>query len=276
MNDTTFIYGLFDPRDCRLRYIGKSNNPQKRLKQHIKEANDKKKRNRYVANWIRQLLSENLEPSIEILEEVSIDSWEEAESAWIADCKKFGLKITNGTSGGDGVKNLSPESIERMRRANLGKKCSEKQKQYMSALFKGRVSPNKGNKHTEEAKRKISEAGKGRKLNEEQIRALSERNQWRGKGFMKGKIFTQEHKDKISESHLGGKNPMFGKVQSEETIRKRVEKIKGQKRSDEFRKASSERQKGKKLTEEHKESLRLAWIKRKEKYGKTKFKRVGD
>lgn len=255
---TTFIYGLFDPRNYSLRYIGKSDNPNLRLKQHIKEARHSKKRNRYVASWIRQLLSEDLQPDMEVLEECTQDNWQESEKAWIAECRKFGVRLTNTTDGGDGVNNPPPEVRARMA-SMRGKTHSDEWRQYMSSLFKGRVSPNKGNTHSEEVRKRISESQKGKKLSEEQVKALSERNQWRGKeGWNKGKKFTQGHKDKISASHLGEKNPMYGKSHSEESKQNLSKKNKGQKRPEEFGKASSERQKGKKFTEQHKQSLKLA------------------
>ena len=32
---TVFIYGLFDPIDAKVRYVEKTNSPQKRLRSHI-------------------------------------------------------------------------------------------------------------------------------------------------------------------------------------------------------------------------------------------------
>ena len=78
-----------------------------------------------------------------------------------------------------------------------------------------------GYKHTEEAKKKISEAskrGKGRKL---RPRTLEEK-EYLSK-VNKGKKFSEETKRKLSESKKGNKNPM-----KSEELRKRVsEKLKG-------------------------------------------------
>ena len=35
MSDWTFIYALVDPRDGRVRYVGKSNRPYSRATQHL-------------------------------------------------------------------------------------------------------------------------------------------------------------------------------------------------------------------------------------------------
>ncbi len=221
---TTFIYGLFDPRDCRLRYIGKSDHPESRLKEHIKYAHlDQKKTHKDY--WILQLLKEGLNPSVEILEEVPTSSWKESERAWIGECRRAGLSLTNQTEGGHGIE---------------------------------------GYHHTDETKRIISESSKNRQPSEETRARLSQVNPWRGKeGWMKGKSFSEEHKKRISESHLGENNPAYGKRQSPEEVEKRVAPLRGKKRSDEVRKKISEGQMGRKFSEEHREKLRLAWQRRK-------------
>lgn len=80
---------------------------------------------------------------------------------------------------------------------------------------------------SEEHKRKISEAEKGRHLSEEWKRKISEAN--------KGKHLSEEHKRKLSEAHKGKpawnkgtyESGMKGKHHSEETKRKMSEARKG-------------------------------------------------
>jgi hypothetical protein len=107
----------------------------------------------------------------------------------------------------------------------------------------GELSPRYGRTHTEESKRKMSEArkGKGRsgspeswKLSDEIKRKISS-----SKRGIKREPFSEEHKQKIRESHLGKKlsdegkakisNAHKGKQLSEE----HVAKLKGRKRSEE-------------------------------------------
>lgn len=78
----------------------------------------------------------------------------------------------------------------------------------------------------------------------------------------KGKKLSEEHREKISESHKGEKNYLYGKHLSEETKKKISESQKcekafwyGKKMSEESRKKMSESQKGKKLSEETKKKL---------------------
>ena len=95
---TTFIYGLKDPRDGLIYYVGKSNHPKMRLEQHLIESiNDSK------MLWIGDLLSNGYEPELVILEEVSRQYWREAERQWISKGRKDGWPLVNLTNGGDGL-----------------------------------------------------------------------------------------------------------------------------------------------------------------------------
>lgn len=84
----------------------------------------------------------------------------------------------------------------------------------------GKPSAMRGKRHSEESRKKMSEALKGRKLSD-------------------------EHKRKLSEAWLGENNPNYGKHLSKETRRKISEKLKGFKPSDKTRQKISEAIKGK-------------------------------
>jgi len=129
---------------------------------------------------------------------------------------------------------------------------------------KGRKMPERSEEH----RRKLSEAHKGKKLSEEHRRKLSEAH--------KGKKLSEEHKRKVSEAQKG-------REFSEETRRKISEANKGKKlpeRSEEHRRKLSEAAKGNKNrlgmkhTEESKkkmrESRRKAAARRKNKHDKQK------
>lgn len=97
MTRKTYIYTLSDK--FGVRYIGKSNEPNKRLIKHIRLSKFKKS---IKDKWIFSLLLNNQYPVLEILEEVDEKKWESAEIYWIAQFKAWGFKIMNGTSGGEG------------------------------------------------------------------------------------------------------------------------------------------------------------------------------
>ena len=92
----TFIYTLEDPRTKEIRYIGKSDNIEKRIKSHITRS---KKKKTYLDCWIYSLLENGYKPKIEILDEVNYDEWEYWEIYWIAQFKQWGFKLVNLTKG---------------------------------------------------------------------------------------------------------------------------------------------------------------------------------
>jgi very-short-patch-repair endonuclease len=133
----------------------------------------------------------------------------------------------------------------------------------------------KGSKMTDEQKRKLGEArkgqGKGRVFSEEHKTKLSKSL----KGHIpwnKGKKMSKDFCEKNSKSHKGQISPNKGKRMSEETKRKISEAHKGKKASDKTRKKLSELKKGKpshkkgkpgkKHTAESKEKMREIAIKR--------------
>ncbi|TAK97633.1 MAG: hypothetical protein EPO08_21015 [Rhodospirillaceae bacterium] len=102
--DGGLIYGLIDPRNGELRYVGKSTSGLKRPRQHIFPSMIKAAGDTYKTRWLRQLLAKNLKPDIEVLENCdSPEDLNEAERHHIAYWKFLGCRLTNLTSGGDGL-----------------------------------------------------------------------------------------------------------------------------------------------------------------------------
>ena len=85
---------------------------------------------------------------------------------------------------------------------------------------------------------------------EEHRRKLSE--------AMKGKKRSEEHRRKLSEATKGRRNPNYGKKCSEETKKKISESLKGREFSEETKRKISEAMKGKKRSEEHQRKLNEA------------------
>lgn len=78
------IYGLLDPRDRSLRYVGKTHmRREQRLERHLEAAENG--RTAPVSVWIRDLAAQGLQPHIFVLRRVSPDEdWREAEREVIA------------------------------------------------------------------------------------------------------------------------------------------------------------------------------------------------
>jgi hypothetical protein len=73
------IYGLIDPRDRCLRYVGKTHKRREwRLGEHIQHASDGS--TLPVHRWIRELLTQGSQPEIVVLERLPPDvDWRTAE-----------------------------------------------------------------------------------------------------------------------------------------------------------------------------------------------------
>ena len=117
----TYIYALMD--GDKIRYIGKSDDPNKRLNQHIKYDYNKIS---YKHNWVRKMLREKKTINFKILEIVPYDIWEKREIYWID--KYSSNKLTNKTIGGGG-KNY-PESLIKNKNLKITTKTHEILKKY--------------------------------------------------------------------------------------------------------------------------------------------------
>jgi group I intron endonuclease len=171
MENSNFIYGLIDPITNQLRYVGKSINPKNRLRKHISERN---LHDSYKDRWVRKLYNLDLRPELIIIDVINneTDDWRFWEVFYISYFKSIGCNLTNGTLGGDQPpstkgRKQSLETRTKMSKSKSGKPPawwvpgtirSEEHKQNLSKSCKGRVSPNKGKKYSEEHKAKLVKA----------------------------------------------------------------------------------------------------------------------
>lgn len=99
MNRSTIIYGLIDPRNAELRYIGKTKcGVSSRMSGHKSNAYRRPGRRN---NWLLSIYKEGLEPIVIEIEEISPDDdWEEAEIHYIAYFRWLGARLLNVSPGG--------------------------------------------------------------------------------------------------------------------------------------------------------------------------------
>lgn len=169
-------------------------------------------------NWLRKLLNENVRPDIILIENEIPDAYvEQAEIDYIRLFKCMGADLVNSTDGGDGLRNPSDDTREKMRKSHLGKKLPPEQiekirqaniesyktgkrmssKGILRPHYAGVNHPSFGKTYTmsEEQKKKIGDANRGKSMTTEAKQ--------KSRNSHLGKILTEEHKQKISDSNKG-------------------------------------------------------------------------
>lgn len=101
------IYGLYDPRTHELRYVGKTNDPSRRLTGHLTSARSAIRPNHRIS-WLRSLLAAGVVPVCGVLEICDTTTWVDRERHWIADLRRGGANLLNATDGGEGVPGRVP------------------------------------------------------------------------------------------------------------------------------------------------------------------------
>jgi hypothetical protein len=114
LSDKTYIYSLICPITAEARYVGKSDNPYKRLEQHTAwvrrwkwHANTKRifpnheiplpdPRTSAKGAWLWALDRRGLEPKLAILEQVPLERARDAERFWTERLIEQGHRLTNG------------------------------------------------------------------------------------------------------------------------------------------------------------------------------------
>lgn len=112
------IYALVCPLALTIRYIGKSDDPIRRLQEHLNAASKGGKY--HAANWLRKVQAQGLKPTVVILESIQDgQDWMEAERRHIALHKAAGYPLTNSTEGGEGAVLTCPLAKERARQSSI-------------------------------------------------------------------------------------------------------------------------------------------------------------
>ena len=140
-----YIYALSDPRDHAIRYIGKAEDPHRRIRAHLTEKADRRKN-----RWILVLKRLSLVPELHVLEVVADSEWKAAERKWIKYWRSLGADLTNHTDGGEGLQNATADT--RAKLAEIRRKAW------------ARTSPEEreARMRDPERRRRISEALRGR------------------------------------------------------------------------------------------------------------------
>lgn len=130
----TYIYILRHPETFEIRYVGKTNNIKRRFAQHKSKKCLEKTGSKKLASWILKLLSNNLLPIMEIIEECD-DNWAEREKYWISYYSNTNL--CNLSNGGEGVGH-NDYTKSKIKNALTGRKRSNEEKQAISKAMIGK------------------------------------------------------------------------------------------------------------------------------------------
>lgn len=208
-----YIYVLRDPGSGLVRYVGKANDVQHRFNVHKKQAEGK--RLTFCSRWIRGLILQGQEPIVEVIEEVSEREWPNAERKWIAHYLSINMPLTNMTVGGDGAipTELCEEEFRRRISEGVKRKALDPEWRWHCGDFL------RGKHLTPEWRAKIGESNKGRVTKPESIRKCketwrknnkprkpaSEETRRKLSKALKGRKFSEETRAKLSAARKGKK-----------------------------------------------------------------------
>src|SRR5947209_7493807 len=92
---------MLDPRSSEIRYVGKTNNPKQRFKDHIRLVKEDRDQS-HKAAWLKQLFALGLLPIFKIVKDTTEDEWAEDERTIIRTLRANGANLTNLAPGGEG------------------------------------------------------------------------------------------------------------------------------------------------------------------------------
>ena len=140
MSSKYLIYGLVDPRNGQLRYVGKSCKGLYRPKSHWTPSSLRIQPFTPKNNWIKQVLADNALPSVIVIQEFPDSSvLSDAERHWIRYFRHMGCPLTNLTDGGEGGHGPStPETRLKISQALKGKPKSIQHREASARARKGK------------------------------------------------------------------------------------------------------------------------------------------
>lgn len=226
------IYGLFDPRNLQIRYIGKTANTKKRLRDHINAPC-----NMGMKRWFSELKLDGLRPGLCVIE--WCNNWKYAEKFWISEfrlldngllnvreganegvySKEVGAKISSAKKGA----RFTEEHKAKLRAAKVGRSLTEEHKEKIRASGIGRVQSEEtrakisrshlGKTASEETKSKMRERRKGRKLSASHRENIGRASRGRKLGPL-----SEEHKAILRKANLGKVVPMEVRIKISKTL----------------------------------------------------------
>jgi hypothetical protein len=218
-----YIYTLSDPKTLDIRYVGQTNDINRRFNDHISSSinENSESYNTYKSNWIRKIIKSGSKPIIYIIDEcVTLDESNYLEKYYIEKYTNDGYRLTN--SYVSDVTEFSIETRKKMSKAKLGKSLEEivgeEKAIELKRKYSDKMKLNNINKSNDPlVKKKISDTLKqyfsnpenhwayGKKMSDEHNEKLRLAKINNPKNVGNRKPCTEEIKDKIRSKILGSK-----------------------------------------------------------------------
>lgn len=218
-----FIYALKDPNTLEIKYIGQSNDIDRRYRDHIRKSLAKTdcEYNTYKSRWIRKIINKGYKPLLEIIEECdNLELSNIREKYYIEKLTNEGYKLTN--SHVLDVTECSKQTRNKISSSKKGKKLEEivgeEKAKELKEYYSNRTKINNPNKSDDpEVREKISNTLKeyfsnpenhwayGRKMSDDHNEKLRLAKIDNPKNVGNRKPRTEEQKEKLRKAITGRK-----------------------------------------------------------------------
>lgn len=188
------LYVLIDPVTLAIRYVGQTINTLKfRVRGHCNNC----KGRTHVQRWVNSLLQSGLRPIIHEIDFVPNEFADDGERFYIEKYRDLGCPLTNSCGGGRVNRLVSEETRAKQSAAKVGRPLSNEHKRKLSEAGRGRL-------HTSESRAKRAASLKGHAVSDKTRQAVSH--------AQLDRKHSAEHIKKFREA-------MQGRAPSEETMR---------------------------------------------------------
>ena len=128
------IYGLVDPRDGFIYYIGATDNLPRKYGYHISDA--RKGGIQLVDGWVLELLEEDLVPEIVVLEDNAGDDWKDLRRKLIAEYGAINVGLLNIWNNEQRFPFITPETRQKLSAAMKRRYADPEYRRFLSEMMK--------------------------------------------------------------------------------------------------------------------------------------------
>lgn len=217
-----FVYGLVDPQDMgHVRYVGMTTASDQRPYSHMREARNASAASSHKTHWIRKVQREGREPSVIILEQLSVGCSTDlagfVEKCYIKSLREIGHRLTNimeGGGNGPHAQETKAKTSATLMGHAVTKESRRKTAEGLRRYYESPESHEKRSEaakaaHTEETRAAVRRAQTGRVPEPEMLarRNASIKNAWAARKANGGGSHTEETKAFLSAQTSASMTP---------------------------------------------------------------------